>query len=595
MAVVWTIKGEAGKAVDETERSLPEMQAEGAQVEFRYGDADRLTWTVWLGDVAEGSTLIPDLGQKITLCRNGVRYFTGNVTGRKPRAEGGRVSVSITVEGPWWWLRNMMVSNELPDQSGEESERAAYVFPTGSVTNHLQGLWTRAIAMGAPISTGSIATCFDIPRLSLRNISFAECTSELMRWIPDGIVYFDYASEPDDPPALCMQRRGAASTVTITPSLGVVPLIEVEPRLDLQVSQVKIASATRATVNNARVTQWALQTAGVPDAGTPSIQLVTSSGPEVDTYLPQDFTDAVVVRSSEISSFEALILSQEDRLQAGGVTGGFSVGTYSDEEYTLPAVETQLRTADGNPLPSGYGHYLKKGEPKDWWIKDGWGWLNARMTATIYSTHTEELPLPSSPYSPPEPDWYKVLGGQLVSYNMNSPGRIRWVWFTTASVPFIAVNHLWDTDTTLIRQEDYAFVHPPEGLAENLLSTQNWLPYQGQVQTVIDPSTIPAGHLLGAKMNVNEVTADLETMGALISGQTVSIRSGQIGYTLGAPARHAFRDIVSRFRQSGADNVVWLNEPFVAPPDVPQSRTLNEDGQVERTESGDITVDEDDT
>lgn len=600
MAVVWTIKGEAGKAVDETERTLPELQAEGAQAEFRALDSDRLTWTVWLGNVTEGAARIPDLGQKITLYRNGVRYFAGNVTGRKPRAAGGRVSVSITVEGPWWWLRNMMVSNELPDQRGEgfESERAAYVFPTGSVTDHLQGLWTRAIAMGAPISVGSIATCFDIPRLSLRNISYAECTSELMRWIPDGIVYFDYASDPEELPALCMQRRGAASTVTITPSLGIVPLIEVEPRLDLKLSQVKIASATRATVDNARITQWALQTAGVADAETPSIQLITSSGPEVDTYLPQDFTDAVVVRSKAISgNLEEIVFAKEDRIRASGVTADdFFTGGYDDGIYATPANLAQITDRDGNPLPEDYDYWLVGGEPKGWWPKDGIEYIEARLAVTIWSVHTESLPLPESPYTPPEPAWFTVVGGTLVGgYNVPSPARMRWVWYATVSVPFIAVKTLWATDTTLIRQEDYAFVNPPAGLADNLLAAQNWLPYQGQVQTVIDPGTIPEEHLLGGKMNINEVTDDLETMGALISGQTVTLRTGQIGYTLGSPSRHRYRDIVSRFRQSGADNVVWLNEtsPLSGEGSGPSGfRTLDEDGGVELTEDGQATRDE---
>lgn len=559
MAIVWTIAGEAGKAVDATERTLPELQAEGATVEFRSADSDRLTWTVWINNISGSSAIIPDIGQKITLFRNGARYFTGNVTNPRKRVSAGRIEVLVTVEGPWWWLKRMMISNELADQAGTVSERTAFVFDTGSVTSHLQGLITRAIALGAPISAGSIATCFDIPRLSVRNVSFAECFTELMRWVADGILYFDYTQDDEAFPALCMQRRGAASTVTITPSAGVVPSIDVEPRLDLQVSDIKVTSAERATVDNKRVTIWASSTAGTANPDLPQRQLLVVSGPEMDTYLPQDFTDSVVVRSQAISSAEALILRKEDRLRAGGVASDFTVGGYSDSVYTLPEI-FDISDVDGNNLPSGYDYYLIEGEPADWWAKDGIGYVNARLTATIYTLVDEELPLPANPYVTPIPDWYQIIGGAVANWIEPDPATAKWLYSTTVSVPFVAVNTSWPTATTLIRQEDYGFVNPPAGLAADLLATQNWLPYQGSVSTVIDPDSIPLTHLVGAKMNIEEVTGDLETMGALISGQTVTLRTGQISYSLGAPARLAYRDIVSRFRQSGADNVVWINE-----------------------------------
>ena len=48
-------------------------------------------------------------------------------------------------------------------------------------------------------------------------------------------------------------------------------------------------------------------------------------------------------------------------------------------------------------------------------------------------------------------------------------------------------------------------------------------------------------------------------MRGMISGYSVTPATGQITYTLGPPARYAFRDLVNRFRQSGADNIYWLD------------------------------------
>jgi hypothetical protein len=602
MAIAWTIKGEAGKAVDETAHTLPELQAEGAVVTFASLAADRLTWTIKLGATTEGADIIPDRGQKITLYRDGARFFTGNVTGRKRVVRGGELYYNITVEGPWWWLRNMPLSAELADQRGEDfkSERAAYVFPTGSVTDHLQGLITRAIALGAPITAGSIATCFNIPRLSLRNISFAEAISDVMRWMADGIVYVDYSGDDEDAPALCMQRRPTATTLTITPSAGIFPEISVEERVDLKVSELRVVYATHSTVDNKRLVAWAVSDAGTSNPDLPARQLVLVSGPEQDTYLPQDFTDAVVVRSAPISgNLSAIIATKDDRIRAAGETAeDFSVGAYDDDIFTMPSITTQITDTDGNPLPAGYNYWLVAGESKDWWAKDGIEYIPARLAATLYSSHTEELPLPESPYDPPKPAWYEVIGGTVVGgYPVPDPARMRWVWWTTVSVPFIAVKTHWTTDTTLIRSEDYSFINPPEDLAENLLATQNWLPHEGVIVQDADPDMIPAGHYVGAKVNVMEVDSDLETMGALVVEQSISLRTGRISYRLGAPARLAFRDLVNRFRQSGADNIVWLNgtTPLSNPEGAGApvgNQTLNEDGQVELTEAGETTVDE---
>lgn len=588
MAITWTIKGEAGKAVDASARTLPELQAEGAVVEFRSLDSDRLTWSVWLGSYGEVAGLVPDNGQKITLYRNGARFFVGNVVNPRIVAEGGRITAQITVEGPWWWLKNTPISNNLADQTGATQERSAYVFAEGSVKSHLQGLTTRAIAVDIPISAGSIADCFTVWRLSLRNMSYAEAFAELMRLVADGTLYFDYSGSDATPPALSMQRRGAAATVTITPSLGIFPLIDIKPRLELKVAQVKIAYAERATVDNKRVTRWAQQTAGTADTTRPSVQLVSSSGPELDTYLPQDFTDAVVVRSAPLITAD-ILLAKEERLRAAG---GFFTTIYPpDGIFSATTINPTITDADGNALPSGYNYWLASGEPKSWWPKDGIDSVQGRVAATIFGSDEHENPVPFG-WEPTPPAWYQVLGGQVVSYVV--PGatpKTRWIYWTTVSASFTAVKTHWPTDTTLIRQEDYGFVNPPAGLAANLLATQNWLPHEGTINQVIDPGDIPAGHHLGKKVDVMEMLTVHESMGALIVGQTITLRTGQVSYQLGAPTRHSYRDLVNRFRQSGADNVVWLNETNpVSPPSGPgtpsTARLLDESGGVLLTEGG---------
>jgi hypothetical protein len=112
-------------------------------------------------------------------------------------------------------------------------------------------------------------------------------------------------------------------------------------------------------------------------------------------------------------------------------------------------------------------------------------------------------------------------------------------------------------------------------------------------------------------MNIEGWVPETATMRAMISGATIRPTTGQITYRLGAPARHSYRDLVNRFRQSGADNIFWFGEegtgtaPGEAPevderyedpgfplPEVDPNTVLHEDGTVELDEGGEAAIDE---
>jgi len=563
MSILWTIKGQTGKTVDATTHTLPALQAQGAVVEINSLATDTMSWTVWLATPGQATTLVPDLGQKITLYRDGARYFTGTVTKRRIRFQGGSYSASIVVSGPWWDLAQIFLSSDIPDQGGTYKERSAFVFATGSPSAFLSSLIARAITLGAPIRAGSLAACFNVPRLSLRNISFAEAFSEVMRWVADGLLYFDYSGSDTAFPALCMQRRGAATVLTLAPSDSVtVPNIDVSPRLDLQVETISVFYAARATVANERVTTWQTLTAGTATSGLPRRQPVMISGPELDTWLPADFTDNVVVSSAPVASNTvAMLLQYDDRLRASGLTTG-AVGTYhinacaGQGAWDLPGVAPSITDADGSAIPSGYGYFLTLGTSKEWWANDGIPCIQARVTATIYAGlvyyHT------SGGVEPATPNWAKAIGAQVYYYltiGLDGILTTNRIFATTCSVTVPLVQTAWSA-TTLIRSEDYAFINPPSDLATNLLATQNWLPYEGTVGYIAP--AIPAAHAVGGRLNVSGLGAELAAMGAMISGYTATLATGEIGLTLGAPGRFAYRDLVNRFRQSGTDNIVWI-------------------------------------
>lgn len=564
MPDLWTIKGEAGKTLDATVRTLEAARASGLQVAFRGLASDEMTWQIWLADPSEISSYVPDAGQRVSLFLNGDRYFTGHVTGRKPSFSAAQWGYSITVSGPWYWLAKTPLSSEIPDETTVVQERSIYLFRTGLLTAHLASLAARAISLGMPLSLGSLATTATVPRLSLREMSLAEAFSELMRLCVDGMIYFDHSGPDGTQPQLIMQRRNLATAVQITPALVCTPTLSLEPRYDLQISALKLIYATRQTYGSTRASAYQSTSAGVSAGGLPDRQLITVSGPEPGLGLPQDLTDSVTVRSRAISGNigDALEI-WHDLLKAGEASlDGIEVFSEASSD-TAVGITTEWPTdplliitdADGTDISlTEWPYYLTQGEIKNWWEKDGIEAIQARVTATVATSVIQDTTDPG----PETPKWARVLGATGSNHFVIDGGilKVRYVWTAHVSTVVPLVKTLWSADTLLIRQEDWGWFYPPAGFADYLLETQNWVPWEGQVTIASDET--PAHNLVGAVLNIAEWVPECANMRAMISGYTVTPATGEITFTLGPPARHSFRDLVNRFRQSGADNTYWL-------------------------------------
>ncbi|MFU8894000.1 MAG: hypothetical protein ACNA8L_10265 [Luteolibacter sp.] len=581
MSDEWTLTGEAGKAVDATPRTLRAMQAEGLQVDYESLATDEMTWTLWLDDPADAEGILPEIGQTMTLRKGSARVFHGHCTRRAPRFSAGRRGYDVTISGPWYFLVNTSISSEIPDATTVQQERAVFLFDTGTPSSHLAALITRAAALGLPVSLGTIAETFLIPRLSLREMSFAEAISEVMRWVADGMIYVDYSGEGH--PAICMQRRNAATTITIDPAVFAANEISIAPRYDLLVEELSVFWARRETIGNDRVTVYDGQTVGSTSSPLPTRQILTSTGPEIDTFLPQDLADSVVVRSEPFDPATALardhdilrsananvqiVESQfQDVLNTAGtgLSGGGSVTTINWPETALLRVTDR----DGNPINlAQWPFVLSKGEVRNWWEKDGIEYIEGRVTGVIVE---------STVNGPADwhPEWAVLLGQQVRSHLFTNGGSIkqRKHVAATVSAPVVFVKTLWSADTTLIRSEDWGWFNPPEGLAANLLATQDWLPWQGLIPGATDD--FPTSNAVGSLLNISNWLPETADMRGMIAGYTIRPATGQVWWRLGPPARHSYRDLVNRFRQSGADNIFWVSDqsttaPWPTDPDLP--------------------------
>lgn len=575
----WKIRGENGKALDGTLRTLEAARCDGLQIRFASLATDEATYSVWLKNRREAPGIIPEIGQRVSIYLNGDRYFTGHVTRRSPNFSPERIGYSITVSGPWYWLTKTPLSTELPDETTVVRRRALYLFDTGSPTAHLTSLVSRSVTLGMPLRLGSIATCADVPRLSLREISLAEAFSEVMRLVADGLIYFDYSGADGTHPALCMQRRGTASVVTINQLVATVPSLRINPRHDLKISELSINYATRETYQNTRANALKTETVGASEGGLPDRQIITVTGPEMGLNLPQDLTDFVIVQSTPLAGHisDALAL-WHDLLKAG--EAAVNVYTTSQEDdagsssTSWPTDPLLLATdSEGEKINlNEWSHYLTKGEIKDWFKKDGIESIQARITATVASDTVTGLYDPA----PATPKWARILGARRsVHFILQGPLlEFRWVWQTQVSTVVPLVKTLWAQDTTLIRQEDWGWFNPPAGFAQYLLETQNWVPWEGDVPVATDET--PGQNQVGSVLNIVNFLTETAFMNALVSGYSVTPATGEITFTLGPPVRHSFRELVNRFRQTGADNIYWLTPASNSV--TPLNTILDEDG-----------------
>jgi hypothetical protein len=109
---------------------------------------------------------------------------------------------------------------------------------------------------------------------------------------------------------------------------------------------------------------------------------------------------------------------------------------------------------------------------------------------------------------------------------------------------------------------DYSFINPPADLAANLLSAQNFIPYEGRVTIVEDSVSVSSNpninlRFIGTTVSISNSLPEYATMQAMVVGESIDIRSGETTLTLGTPPRLDYRTFVDRIRKTPQDNIVF--------------------------------------
>jgi hypothetical protein len=522
---------------------------------------------------------LPTLRQEMALYRDGVRFFHGNVTNVRSMIRGDSHEHQVTVSGAWWFLEKVPFTSIIADGTGVTAERISFVFGTASLGQDLktsiEAAINRAAALGCPIATiaggSTVAAMHAFPRITLNQSTCGQALAELIRLVPDAMVYFDYTVKPA---AMRVVRRPTCPTTSFDENTAPITSIDLNPVIELQVDQVTLPAVTR---NVTGLTIFNNQTSGNAPTGKDITkrQVITVAGPELDTFLPNDLFDAqTIVKSTNYAilahdSDSACVTAARNAglLRLPIFIGGGNIVVYSTRNiypffggyYSLSAfnpTDQSIINANGVNLTSH--SILTSGEPADWTgIQYEAVTVSGVMMLVHYLDNQSSNASAGYQYYPTpsyiaEAGFTKCLSGFTgTSWGDDSVEY----YFKPYSYSAFATPGATGS-STIYKPADYSFINPPDGLADFLRSTQNWLPYAGDI--TLEQEDVGATRYVGTKVNIINSLSSFSSMGALVASESIEIESGRTTIQLGAPPRNDYRTLVDKIRKTSQDNISYV-------------------------------------
>ena len=567
MAAEWTIEGESGAAWDDTLKTFEERKMERAQFNFGSLITDTLTFTISAQDLA--TETLPDYTQKIVIYRNGTRYFTGHVTNRQISIEPSKQVCNVTVSGPWWWMEKITFTASSTDGTGATADRATIQFGSSSsgqdLKTSIENVITRCVALGVPMAgfgdpdPPQVATMTTFPRITLNQSTCAQTLSELIRLCTDAMATFDYA--PATPRLLIRRRRTDATTETLTIGTSPIASMDINPKIEMEVEEVVLPYVTRASDGR---TQYQEQTFGSTSSPYRKRQVITISGPELDTYLPNFQYDTANIGTSTIYSDAVQNMVAEKigvaRNLFTSISGGVSITLVDSRGCTWPVnyVSTRrsfipaakLVSTNGTDITSTHT-VLTSGTVPPWLTSQP---IQATLSGYIYRRHVYDYGCNSTYYSKPsnwnDVDWTDDTSGFTSSQSTGDKVLYAWRNFS------IEVTAIQGTGGTFYAPADYTFINPPAGLAQFLKECADFVPYEGSIN--LHEQDVPASRYSGKCININGSLSEYATMKAMVASEQVLVETGQTFINLGTPARYDYATLVDRIRRTSQDNIVYL-------------------------------------
>ena len=169
------------------------------------------------------------------------RWFGGIVTRVPSVASGSGEGQVYEVSSPWWFLENLVYQQGWAGVK-EREQSSRVVLGQGEdgkplkVDGQIREILKYAVDRGALFQVGRIDGDVQVPLDEVKDMSCSECIQRLLRWVPDAVLYFDYAV--DGLPVLNIVRQGALTKWEV--DFRQLTSFQVTPRKDLQNSGVEL-------------------------------------------------------------------------------------------------------------------------------------------------------------------------------------------------------------------------------------------------------------------------------------------------------------------------------------------------------------------
>jgi hypothetical protein len=379
----------------------------------------------------------------------------------------------------------------------------------------------------------------------------------------------------DSLPLLDVLRRSDAVTQVIQLQSGTNLCTEImmEAQPDLIPSSVSVQYVNRDPVTYKPI--YRTETAGTPSGPSYKRQNVTVSGPENDSFLPGESYESVEIQTMNPQSWSFMEANDPVVAQAiatygilpsplnpeiapsyifytadpssGGITYTYYTNLlkYYDQDGNVLG-GSWYRIANGATLPewvSDYGITVVQGSMRGWF--GGLLHRDAHSTGTSLEDYSVTL------------DELRKQGKFIYTTVYDGPpwtnaNRAGYGWYD-ANVPMTLINVPYPVLTEIWKQQDYEFLEPPPGLAENLWRAQQWLPFEGRAlfapkaQNVAGP-----GELVSV---TGEVPPEWNTANALVKQTEWDLRKGSSRVDIGFSLRTDATALLDKFRRSASDNI----------------------------------------
>lgn len=530
---IWTCAGQAGKHLPAALVDVEEMGLLAAKLNYRSQNEDSFDFFMESPSPNVDPDYLPDHEQTISVYRNNIRQFTGKIQDIQFTWDGGRVGWSGRAVGGWSELERIPLT----------ASNSSYERPQGDLRLTLIDIINKAIAGGAQIALGTIATCFDIIPLTFRGLSCSAALIEALRFIPDAVTFFDYTG--GGLPVLNIARRPTMPTRTYTFGVDEIARCNISPMAGQTPDRVVLTYAT-ADINGI-VTETTV-TAG---AGTAANQAVILADSGFADFTAKAIAGQQVCRTGSLSTASwADLLASDAALQnycTANAVPAFTSGPGSYSDANSPTAPTSIFSVNfAAPVYSAaagvslVGYLpLVSGQFREWFSKIGISKIDATFKATFFLAGTG-LSVPAWFADLPVPLKYSHTG-----FDSGVPAG-KWAVWVIVDAKALLINRSLPVNTTLRDPGDYATLAPPATLASNLLTVQSFTPYRGRV--TFTPWQAFARDL-GGKCNFPGANPRIAAVGALAQEEEINLQTGVRELIIGQPSRTGLATLMSRFRR----------------------------------------------